>query len=140
MLRFQYARNPPSTNATEKVGKTYRITAFGVTSSNYDIRYDPGTRPPAMMMRATSRRGASPPAPGRLPGAGFRFVDVGQEATKPHRTGEPRWKSLPGCQGAPMIGRMEAVRAVVARHPPAEDQRHRQEEQHRVGRGRAPPA
>jgi len=43
VLRFQYARNPPSTNATEKVGKTYRITAFGVTSSNYDIRYDPGT-------------------------------------------------------------------------------------------------
>ena len=42
-LRFQYARNPPSTNATETVGKTYRITAFGVTSSNYDIRYDPGT-------------------------------------------------------------------------------------------------
>ncbi|MFN8540262.1 MAG: Ig-like domain repeat protein [Thermomicrobiales bacterium] len=42
-LRFQYARNPPSTNATEYVGKTYRITAFGVSSSNYDIRYDPGT-------------------------------------------------------------------------------------------------
>ncbi len=30
-LRFQYARNPPSTNATEYVGKTYRITAFGET-------------------------------------------------------------------------------------------------------------
>ncbi|MFN8541128.1 MAG: MBG domain-containing protein [Thermomicrobiales bacterium] len=43
VLRFQYARNPPSTNATEYVGKTYRMTAFGVTSGNYDIRYDPGT-------------------------------------------------------------------------------------------------
>lgn len=42
-LRSQFSRNPPSTNATEFVGKTYRITAFGVTSSNYDIRYDPGT-------------------------------------------------------------------------------------------------
>ncbi|MFN8542082.1 MAG: hypothetical protein U0232_31985 [Thermomicrobiales bacterium] len=43
VLRFQYARNPPSTNATEYVGKTYRITAFGISSANYDIRYDPGT-------------------------------------------------------------------------------------------------
>ncbi|MFN8542537.1 MAG: MBG domain-containing protein, partial [Thermomicrobiales bacterium] len=42
-LRFQYARNPPSTNATEYVGKTYRMTAFGAISSNYDLRYDPGT-------------------------------------------------------------------------------------------------
>ncbi|MFN8541130.1 MAG: Ig-like domain repeat protein [Thermomicrobiales bacterium] len=42
-LRFQYARNPPSTNATEFVGKTYRITAFGVSSGNYDIRYEQGT-------------------------------------------------------------------------------------------------
>jgi hypothetical protein len=42
-LRFTYNRNPPATNAAETVGKTYRITAFGVTSQNYDIRYDPGT-------------------------------------------------------------------------------------------------
>jgi hypothetical protein len=42
-LRFTYNRNPPMTNATEFVGKTYRITAFGAISSNYDIRYDPGT-------------------------------------------------------------------------------------------------
>ncbi|MFN8536777.1 MAG: hypothetical protein U0232_04805 [Thermomicrobiales bacterium] len=42
-LRFQYARNPPSTNAAEYVGKTYRITAAGVNNANYDIRYDPGT-------------------------------------------------------------------------------------------------
>jgi hypothetical protein len=42
-LRFQYARNPPSTNSTEKVGSKYRITAFGVNAANYDIRYVPGT-------------------------------------------------------------------------------------------------
>ncbi|MFN8516817.1 MAG: Ig-like domain repeat protein [Thermomicrobiales bacterium] len=42
-LRFQYSRNPPGTNATERVGSTYRITAFGLSSTNYDIRYDPGT-------------------------------------------------------------------------------------------------
>jgi hypothetical protein len=42
-LRFQYSRNPPSTNKTEKVGSTYRITAFGVNATNYDIRYDSGT-------------------------------------------------------------------------------------------------
>jgi hypothetical protein len=43
LLRFQYERNPPHTNATEYVGKTYRITAFGVNAMNYDIRYKPGT-------------------------------------------------------------------------------------------------
>jgi hypothetical protein len=42
-LRFTYNRNPPATNASERVGTTYRITAFGVTSQNYDIRYQPGT-------------------------------------------------------------------------------------------------
>jgi hypothetical protein len=42
-LRFQYSRNPPSTNASEYVGKTYRMTAFGVSSPNYDIRYQEGT-------------------------------------------------------------------------------------------------
>jgi len=42
-LRFQYARNPPSTNATEHVGSTYRVTAFGVNAANYDLRYLPGT-------------------------------------------------------------------------------------------------
>jgi parallel beta-helix repeat protein len=42
-LRFTYNRNPPSTNASERVGTTYRITAFGVTNQNYDIRYLPGT-------------------------------------------------------------------------------------------------
>jgi probable HAF family extracellular repeat protein len=42
-LRFSYNRNPPATNASEYVGKTYRITAFGVVSGNYDVRYDPGT-------------------------------------------------------------------------------------------------
>ncbi|MFN8536194.1 MAG: Ig-like domain-containing protein [Thermomicrobiales bacterium] len=42
-LRFQYARNPPSTNSVEKVGSTYRITAFGLSSANYDVRYLPGT-------------------------------------------------------------------------------------------------
>jgi hypothetical protein len=41
-LRFQYNRNPPYTNATETVGKIYRITAFGAASANYDIRYAPG--------------------------------------------------------------------------------------------------
>jgi hypothetical protein len=43
LLRFQYERNPPSTNSIEYVGKTYRITAFGVNASNYEIRYLPGT-------------------------------------------------------------------------------------------------
>ncbi|MFN8540261.1 MAG: hypothetical protein U0232_22640 [Thermomicrobiales bacterium] len=43
LLRFQYARNPPSTNSIEKVGSTYRVTAFGVNVKNYDIRYLPGT-------------------------------------------------------------------------------------------------
>jgi hypothetical protein len=43
VLRFQYERNPPSTNSIEYVGKTYRMTAFGVTSANYEIRYKPGT-------------------------------------------------------------------------------------------------
>jgi hypothetical protein len=42
-LRFQYSRNPPSTNANERVGSTYRMTAFGVNAANYDIRYEPGT-------------------------------------------------------------------------------------------------
>jgi hypothetical protein len=42
-LRFQYARNPPSTNSVEQVGSTYRVTAFGVNADNYDIRYLPGT-------------------------------------------------------------------------------------------------
>ncbi|MFN8538481.1 MAG: choice-of-anchor Q domain-containing protein [Thermomicrobiales bacterium] len=39
LLRFQYARNPPSTNSVEKVGSTYRVTAFGINVANYDIRY-----------------------------------------------------------------------------------------------------
>jgi hypothetical protein len=43
LLRFQYERNPPSTNGPEQVGSTYRITAFGVNSQNYSIRYKPGT-------------------------------------------------------------------------------------------------
>ncbi|MFN8536153.1 MAG: Ig-like domain repeat protein [Thermomicrobiales bacterium] len=43
VLRFSYSRNPPSTNATEYVGKTYRVTAFGATSGNYDLRYEAGT-------------------------------------------------------------------------------------------------
>jgi hypothetical protein len=42
-LRCQYNRNPPATNASETVGKTYKITAFGASSMNYDIRYQQGT-------------------------------------------------------------------------------------------------
>jgi probable HAF family extracellular repeat protein len=42
-LRFTYNRNPPATNASETIGKQYRSTAFGATSQNYDIRYQPGT-------------------------------------------------------------------------------------------------
>jgi hypothetical protein len=42
-LRFQCSRNPPGTNRTEHVGSTYRITATGVVSRNYDIRYRTGT-------------------------------------------------------------------------------------------------
>jgi hypothetical protein len=41
-LRFSYGRNPQA-NSTEQVGQTYRITVFGVVSSNYDIRYALGT-------------------------------------------------------------------------------------------------
>lgn len=41
-LRFSYGRsmNGP---ANEKAGAKYRITALGASSSNYDIRYQPGT-------------------------------------------------------------------------------------------------
>jgi hypothetical protein len=42
-LRFTYNRNPPVANASEFVGKTYIITAIGVISSNYDIRYQEAT-------------------------------------------------------------------------------------------------
>lgn len=41
--RFSYNRNPPSTNATETVGSTYRITLFGLVDARYDVRYRPGT-------------------------------------------------------------------------------------------------
>ncbi len=42
-LRFTYSRNYPSSNASETVGKTYKISATGVFSTNYDIRYQQGT-------------------------------------------------------------------------------------------------
>lgn len=41
-LRFQNSRNPPATNASEYVGKTYRVTAFG-GSADYDLRWVAGT-------------------------------------------------------------------------------------------------
>lgn len=41
-VRFQYARNPPATNPNEKVGATYRMTAFGLSSPEYDVRYTAG--------------------------------------------------------------------------------------------------
>ncbi len=42
-LRFTYSRNYPNSNASEYVGKTYKISATGATSANYDIRYQQGT-------------------------------------------------------------------------------------------------
>ena len=42
-LRFLYSRNYPHSNQTEYVGKTYRISAAGLGSANYDIRYQSGT-------------------------------------------------------------------------------------------------
>lgn len=41
-IRFQFARNPPATDATEKVGTTYRMTAFGFSHPSYDVRYVAG--------------------------------------------------------------------------------------------------
>ena len=41
-LRFLYSRNYPHSNPSERVGKTYRISAAGVSSPNYDIRYQSG--------------------------------------------------------------------------------------------------
>jgi len=43
LLRFQFGRNYPQGTNKEKVGQTYQITAYGVNSQNYDIRYMPGT-------------------------------------------------------------------------------------------------
>lgn len=42
-VRFQFNRNPPSTNATESIGKSYRVTVFGLSDAAYDVRYRPGT-------------------------------------------------------------------------------------------------
>ncbi|MFN8537371.1 MAG: MBG domain-containing protein [Thermomicrobiales bacterium] len=53
----------PSTNATEKVGSTYRITAFGITNTNYDIRYDPGTLTVTAALTQPSPSHTRPPAP-----------------------------------------------------------------------------
>ena len=42
-LRFTYSRNYPSSNASETVGKTYKISATGFSSTNYDLRFQQGT-------------------------------------------------------------------------------------------------
>ncbi len=42
-LRFTYSRNYPSSNAAETVGKIYKISATGILSTNYDVRYQQGT-------------------------------------------------------------------------------------------------
>ncbi len=42
-LRFTYSRNYPNSNASEYVGKTYKISAVGILSTNYDVRYQQGT-------------------------------------------------------------------------------------------------
>ncbi len=42
-LRFTYSRNYPSSNASETVGKTYKISVTGILSTNYDVRYQQGT-------------------------------------------------------------------------------------------------
>ncbi len=42
-VRCTSSRNYPSSNASETVGKTYKISATGVLSTNYDIRYQQGT-------------------------------------------------------------------------------------------------
>ncbi|MFN8540951.1 MAG: hypothetical protein U0232_26160 [Thermomicrobiales bacterium] len=41
--RGRGGRRDDDVGGDAEVGSTYRITAFGVSSSNYDIRYDPGT-------------------------------------------------------------------------------------------------
>lgn len=43
MARFQFSRNPPATNATEKIGSSYRMTCFGFSGTGFDCRYAPGT-------------------------------------------------------------------------------------------------
>ncbi len=42
-LRCTTSRNYPSSNASETVGKQYKLSATGVLSTNYDIRYQQGT-------------------------------------------------------------------------------------------------
>ncbi len=42
-LRYTTSRNYPSSNAAETVGKTYKLAASGVSSTNYDLRFQQGT-------------------------------------------------------------------------------------------------
>lgn len=41
-LRFTFSRNYPASNASETVGKTYRISAVGLNVAGYDFRYQIG--------------------------------------------------------------------------------------------------
>lgn len=42
-VRYTFSRNYPASNASETIGKTYKISAAGVVSAKYDIRYKIGT-------------------------------------------------------------------------------------------------
>lgn len=42
-VRYTFSRNYPYSNASETIGKKYKISATGVVSSKYDFRYKVGT-------------------------------------------------------------------------------------------------
>lgn len=41
-LRFTFSRNYPVSNASETVGKTYKVSATGLNVGKYDFRYQQG--------------------------------------------------------------------------------------------------
>ena len=42
-LRFTTSRNYPASNASETVGKVYKVSATGLNVAKYDFRYKQGT-------------------------------------------------------------------------------------------------
>jgi hypothetical protein len=73
-VRFQYARNPPSTNSVEKVGSSYRMTAYGVNSDHYDVRYLAGTLKVIAAKDHPLRTRRDGPARGTAPGRPIAFA------------------------------------------------------------------
>lgn len=41
-LRFTFSRNYPNSNASETIGKQYRVSATGLNVGKYDFRYSIG--------------------------------------------------------------------------------------------------